>query len=126
MDDSRGEALAPVEEMDAQQMEAEIAALSARMDVAMHRMLVLIRRFDERRDWASDGHKSCAAWPRAHLIASSVASRAGQPRLRRPRSSKMLRHFLVARPCIRGRRAPRCSVGGDEMRSGLAHGAWGR
>jgi hypothetical protein len=62
MDDSRGEALAPVEEMDAEQMEAEIAALSARMDVAMHRMLVLIRRFDERRDWASDGHKSCAAW----------------------------------------------------------------
>jgi hypothetical protein len=62
MIDSRGEGLADVEQMDAEQMEAEIAALSARMDAAMHRMLVLIRRFDERREWAMDGHKSCAAW----------------------------------------------------------------
>jgi hypothetical protein len=66
---------------------------------------------------------------RAHLITSSVASRAGQPRLRRPRSSKMLRHFLVARPCIRGRRAPRCSVGGYEMHSSARPGSafgWAR
>jgi hypothetical protein len=60
MDNIRGEP--DVEGMDVQQLEAEIAALSARIDAAMHRKLVLIRRYDESREWALHGHRSCAAW----------------------------------------------------------------
>jgi hypothetical protein len=60
MDKMRGEP--DVEGMDVQQLEAEIAALSARIDAAMHRMLVLIRHYDESREWALHGHRSCAAW----------------------------------------------------------------
>lgn len=52
----------PVDTLDAEALEAEIAALSARMDAAMHRMLTLVRRFDETGEWARQGHKTCAAW----------------------------------------------------------------
>ncbi|MFW6051078.1 MAG: DUF222 domain-containing protein [Myxococcota bacterium] len=50
------------EGLSARQIEAEIAALAARIDAATHRMLVLIRRFDESGEWGRQGHRSCAAW----------------------------------------------------------------
>ena len=39
----------------------EIAALSAHLDAATYRLLVLIREFDERGGWGN-GFRSCAEW----------------------------------------------------------------
>ena len=40
----------------------EIAELAAHLDAATHRMLTLIRRFDDARGWAAQGALSCAHW----------------------------------------------------------------
>jgi len=40
----------------------EIAALSSQIDAATHRLLTLIRRFDEGSGWATHGALSCAHW----------------------------------------------------------------
>jgi hypothetical protein len=40
----------------------EIAALSAHLEAATARLLDLIREFDAREGWASQGFRSCAAW----------------------------------------------------------------
>ena len=45
-----------------EQLEAELAQLSARIDAATHRQLTLIRAIDEREIWAAQGARSCAAW----------------------------------------------------------------
>jgi hypothetical protein len=42
--------------------EEELATLSAHLDAATYRQLVLIRRLDEREHWAAAGATSCAAW----------------------------------------------------------------
>jgi hypothetical protein len=42
--------------------EEELATLSAHLDAATYRQLVLIRRLDERGHWAAAGATSCAAW----------------------------------------------------------------
>jgi hypothetical protein len=40
----------------------EIAALAASITVATHRLLALLRAFDEAEAWGSDGALSCAHW----------------------------------------------------------------
>ena len=40
----------------------EIAELSAHLDAATHRFLILIRRFDDLRGWGVQGATSCAGW----------------------------------------------------------------
>src|SRR5262249_56994707 len=40
----------------------EIAELAAHLDAATHRLLALIRRFDECAGWAEQGALSCAHW----------------------------------------------------------------
>jgi len=40
----------------------EIAALSSQIDAATHRLLTLIRRFDEGSGWSTHGALSCAHW----------------------------------------------------------------
>jgi hypothetical protein len=40
----------------------EIAALSAQLQAATYRLLVLLREFDELGGWADPGLKSCAHW----------------------------------------------------------------
>ncbi len=40
----------------------EIAELAAHLDAATHRLLTLIRRFDEAGGWADQGALSCAHW----------------------------------------------------------------
>jgi len=53
----------PFSEADAlEELEEEIATLSAHIHAATHRLLTLIAEFDERRGWELGGHRSCAHW----------------------------------------------------------------
>jgi hypothetical protein len=45
-----------------EQLGEEIAVLSAQVDVLMHRLLTLLREFDEAEGWARGGFASCAHW----------------------------------------------------------------
>ena len=45
-----------------EELEQEIASLSAHIDAATHRMLTCIRRFDQEGDWHEQGAISCAHW----------------------------------------------------------------
>ncbi|MCB9614848.1 MAG: DUF222 domain-containing protein [Sandaracinus sp.] len=47
---------------DSDAAEEELATLSAHLDAATYRQLVLIRRLDESRHWAKAGAATCAAW----------------------------------------------------------------
>src|SRR6185295_6809593 len=47
---------------DTERLADEIAELSAHLDAATHRFLMLIRRFDESGGWARQGALSCAHW----------------------------------------------------------------
>ena len=47
---------------DTERMGEEIAQLSAQIQVAEYRLLVLIREFDQAAGWASQGARSCAHW----------------------------------------------------------------
>jgi hypothetical protein len=40
----------------------EIATLAAHIHAATHRLLALLAKFDARRGWERDGHRSCAHW----------------------------------------------------------------
>jgi hypothetical protein len=40
----------------------EIALLAAQVDVGMHRLLTCVRRFDQSKEWARHGARSCAKW----------------------------------------------------------------
>ena len=48
--------------VDTDRLGDEIAELAAHLDAATHRLLTLIRRFDEARGWADQGALSCAHW----------------------------------------------------------------
>jgi len=45
-----------------EQLEAAICGLARKLNSTTHRMLELIRDFDDRCGWAKWGHKSCAEW----------------------------------------------------------------
>src|SRR5512140_1216465 len=47
---------------DTQDLAQEIAALSAHLDAATHRLLECIRDFDEAGGWHDQGAQSCAHW----------------------------------------------------------------
>src|SRR3989304_3937794 len=47
---------------EADEVERELATLAAHLDAAAHRMLVLVRRFDELGGWVATGARSCAHW----------------------------------------------------------------
>lgn len=47
---------------DTSQLGDEIAEVASRITAAEHRLLTLIRAFDERGGWAEQGSKSCADW----------------------------------------------------------------
>jgi Domain of unknown function (DUF222) len=47
---------------DRERLGDEIAELSAHLDAATHRLLTLIRRFDESGGWADQGALSCSHW----------------------------------------------------------------
>lgn len=47
---------------EADDIERELATLAAHLDAATHRMLALVRRFDELGAWAAGGARSCAHW----------------------------------------------------------------
>jgi hypothetical protein len=53
----------------------EIAEVSARITTAEHRLLTLIRSFDERRGWEFQGAKSCADWLSHRLGLDMVTAR---------------------------------------------------
>jgi hypothetical protein len=57
------------------ELEAEIAALSAQLDAAEHRMLALIRDFDSRRRYGAYGLPSTAAWLNWRVGLTTVAAR---------------------------------------------------
>jgi len=48
--------------IDTDRLGDEIAELAAHLDAATHRLLVLIRRFDEAGGWADQGALTCAHW----------------------------------------------------------------
>jgi len=48
--------------IDTDQLGDEIAELAAHLDAATHRLLTLIRRFDEAGGWADQGALTCAHW----------------------------------------------------------------
>ena len=48
--------------LDTDRLGDEIAELSAHLDAATHRLLMLIRQFDEAGGWADQGALSCAHW----------------------------------------------------------------
>src|SRR5262249_21045217 len=48
--------------VDTDRLGDEIAELAAHLDAATHRLLTLIRRFDEAGGWADQGALSCAHW----------------------------------------------------------------
>jgi hypothetical protein len=48
--------------IDTDRLGDEIAELAAHLDAATHRLLTLIRRFDDAGGWADQGALSCAAW----------------------------------------------------------------
>jgi len=48
--------------IDTDRLGDEIAELAAHLDAAIHRLLTLIRRFDEAGGWADQGALSCAHW----------------------------------------------------------------
>jgi len=48
--------------LDTDHLGDEIAELAAHLDAATHRLLALIRRFDEAGGWADQGALSCAHW----------------------------------------------------------------
>lgn len=52
----------PLAPADVDQLADEIAELSSHLDAATHRLLTLIRRFDEGSGWATHGAPSCAHW----------------------------------------------------------------
>ncbi len=47
---------------EADDVERELATLAAHLDAATHRMLALVRRFDELGAWVGAGARSCAHW----------------------------------------------------------------
>src|SRR6185295_2027215 len=47
---------------DTERLADEIAELAAHLDAATHRLLTLIRRFDDAGGWANQGACSCAHW----------------------------------------------------------------
>jgi hypothetical protein len=47
---------------DREQLGEEIAMLSVQIDVAMHRLLIKLREFDEAEGWWAGGFASCAHW----------------------------------------------------------------
>jgi len=47
---------------EADDVERELATLAAHLDAATHRMLALVRRFDELGGWGATGARSCAHW----------------------------------------------------------------
>jgi len=53
---------APLPPADVDRLADEIAELSSHLDAATHRLLTLIRRFDEGAGWATHGALSCAHW----------------------------------------------------------------
>ena len=52
----------PLPPADVDRLADEIAELSSHLDAATHRLLTLIRRFDEGSGWATHGALSCAHW----------------------------------------------------------------
>lgn len=52
----------PLPPADVDRLADEIAELSSHLDAATHRLLTLIRRFDEGEGWATHGALSCAHW----------------------------------------------------------------
>jgi hypothetical protein len=48
--------------LDTDRLGDEIAELAAHVDAATHRLLTLIRQFDEAGGWADQGALSCAHW----------------------------------------------------------------
>jgi len=53
----------PFSDADAlEELEEEIATLSAHIHAATHRLLTLIAEYDRRRGWELGGHRSCAHW----------------------------------------------------------------
>ncbi|MBY0274919.1 DUF222 domain-containing protein, partial [Candidatus Binatia bacterium] len=52
----------PLHPADVDRVADEIAELSSHLDAATHRLLTLIRRFDEGEGWATHGALSCAHW----------------------------------------------------------------
>jgi hypothetical protein len=52
----------PLPPADVDRLADEIAELSSHLDAATHRLLTLIRRFDEGSGWATHGALSCPHW----------------------------------------------------------------
>ncbi|WP_421863985.1 DUF222 domain-containing protein [Parvibaculum sp.] len=52
----------PLPPADVDRLADEIAAVASHIDAATHRLLTLIRRFDEGSGWATHGALSCAHW----------------------------------------------------------------
>ncbi len=57
----------------------EIAALSAQLQSADYRLLVLIREFDEKTGWAQQGCKTCAHWLSRRIGLDAGAARRKNP-----------------------------------------------
>ena len=57
------------------ELDSAIAELSAHIDAAMHRQLVLIAEFDRRQGWAVGGFLSCAHWLNIRIGLGLVAAR---------------------------------------------------
>ena len=57
------------------ELDSAIAELSAHIDTATHRLLVLIAEFDRREGWAAGGFASCAHWLNVRIGLGLVAAR---------------------------------------------------
>ena len=79
--------LATREGMDDEAAERELAELSAHLDAAVHRQLVLIRVIDESGLWHRQGAKSCAHWLNWRI---SLDLGAARERIRVGRALKVL------------------------------------
>ena len=63
------------EEIRGAELREQIATLSAQLQVATYRLLVLLREFDEIGGWAEPGLKSCAHWLSWRIGLSAGAAR---------------------------------------------------
>jgi hypothetical protein len=77
-DDSGASPKPALSTAEVERLAGEIAAISAHVDAATHRLLTLLRRFDEGSGWYAHGCLSCAQW---------LSWRIGLDLLRRRRSS---------------------------------------
>ena len=94
----------PVDRQSIDELDRAIVNLAARINIASHELLILIRRFDERAGWLKWGFENCAEWLHWRCDLSLSACR---EKVRVAHALKTLPAIGAALPKA-GCRIPRC------------------